>query len=142
MHLGKCFRNIHLEIIPIFVPMLKQDDYFLSFSLATVTVSGDSTFTPLDRETVDSYTLTVTVTDGDASHTSSHDFDVVVVDVNDQIPNIEKDTYIVSTPLPEDSVDGMLFIIYLTILFYDLIHFLLRVCNYHQLWFPIPGFLD
>ena len=76
-----------------------------------MTISGDSTFTPLDRETIDLYTLTVTVTDGDASHTSSHVFDVVVVDVNDQIPFIEKDTYIVSTPLPEDSIDGLLCIL-------------------------------
>ena len=73
-----------------------------------MTISGDSNYTPLDRETMDSYILTVTVTDGVALHTSSHDFEVIVVDVNDEIPFIEKDTYIVSIPLPEDSVDGTL----------------------------------
>ena len=73
-------------------------------------ISGTSAFTPLDRELVDQYALTVTVNDGEFA--VSHNFVVLILDVNDEIPQLDKDTYIVPSELSEISVDGSLFYLY------------------------------
>ena len=64
--------------------------------------------TALDRELVDTYTFTITATDGgtDPQRMSSADIVIVVTDMNDNAPVLS----LVNTPLPilveEDSVDG------------------------------------
>ena len=71
-----------------------------------MTISGTSSYAPLDRELIDQYSLVVTVNDGGLS--ISHNFDVLLLDVNDEIPELNKDTYIVASELIENSIDGSL----------------------------------
>ena len=61
--------------------------------------------TRLDRELRDAYNLIITVNDGLTS--VSHSFAILVDDVNDESPTFEKDTYVLTSEVLEDSVNGM-----------------------------------
>jgi len=62
--------------------------------------------TPLDREQVPGYTLTVTATDhGRPAKSDTADIDVVVVDVNDHAPKFRQPSY--SAHVSEDALPGV-----------------------------------
>ena len=104
------FNSIAIPYITCFAVL-----YLTSFlPIATVTVSGTSAITPLDRELIDQYTLTVTVNDGGSS--VSHNLAVTIIDINDEIPELEKDIYILTTDLLESSADGLLSYLYNSII--------------------------
>ena len=83
------------------VQTLLYNILFIIFSIATVELSST---THLDRELRDAYILIVTVNDGLTS--VSHSFTIMVDDVNDETPTFEKDTYVLTSEVLEDSVDG------------------------------------